>query len=303
MFCAMNGQKSSMMTRNIWKMQPPRMFRWQAATACLAALLLLAGCRQKAERHTFTHEVLLPMTPVKNQGKTELCWAYAMLATIETEHLLRGDSVNLSAQYVGRVLEEYRQAVSRQSKSRQIVNRKSANRKSQRAMCQTLLNVIDRYGMVGYDVLPDDATDELPTPHLVFMLGARYTPQEFAHSVCAPGEYVSLTCQPDSPYYNKVVVPVADNWEQNRLLNLPIDTLRSRVDRALRHRHPVCWESSGHAMAIVGMARDEQHRPYYVMKNSWGTDQPYGGMVYMPVGRLWRDVAAVYMTRDAFEGR
>ena len=50
-------------------------------------------------------------------------------------------------------------------------------------------------------------------------------------------------------------------------------------------------------MAIVGMARDETGRPYYVMKNSWGTDQPYDGMVYMPVGRMWRDVVAVYMVQ------
>jgi bleomycin hydrolase len=65
----------------------------------IVGLLLLTGCRQK-EQHTFTDELLLPMTPVKDQGKSQLCWAYAMLATIETEHLLRGDSVNLSAVYI-----------------------------------------------------------------------------------------------------------------------------------------------------------------------------------------------------------
>ena len=57
-----------------------------------------------SEKHTFTNELLLPMTPVKDQGNTEFCWAYAMLATIETEHILRGDSVNLSPQYLGRML-------------------------------------------------------------------------------------------------------------------------------------------------------------------------------------------------------
>ena len=230
--------------------------------------------------------MLLPMTPVKNQGKSELCWAYAMLATIETEHLLRGDSVNLSAVYVGRMLHATRQG-----------------EHAERAMCQTLLNIIGRKGIVPYDVLPDDATDELPTPRWVFMLGARYTPLEFAHSVCAPDEYVGLTCVPDSPYYQRVVVPVADNWERNRLLNVPLDTLRSRVDRALQNRHPVCWESSGHAMAIVGMAHDEQQHRYYVMKNSWGTQRPNGGLVYVSVRLMWRDMAALYMTREAYEGR
>lgn len=263
--------------------------------AALVAALVATGCR-RSEVRTYTDDVRLPMTPVKDQGRTELCWAYAMLATIETEHLLRGDSVNLSAVYVGRILEQYRQA--------HAAARTAAQDKgSQRAMGQTLLNVIQRYGVVPYDVLPDDATADLPTPQWVFMLGARYTPQEFAHSVCAPDEYVGLTSLPDSPYYKKVTVPVPDNWEGNRLLNVPRDTLRRHVDSALHHRHPVCWESRGHAMAVVGLARDSLQRPHYVMKNSWGTRRPHGGLVYMPAGRMWRDVVAVYMTREAYEGK
>ena len=169
-------------------------------------------------------------------------------------------------------------------------------------MGQTLLNMIGRTGIVPYDVMPDDATDDLPTPKWVFMLGARYTPQEFAHSVCAPDEYVSLTCLEDSPYYKKVEVPSPDNWEHNRLLNVPKDTLRRHVDQALRHRHPVCYESKAHAMAIVGLAHDQQQRPYYILKNSWGTDGPYKGLVYMSVEKLWREAIAIYMTHDAYHG-
>ena len=246
----------------------------------LLLVAILTACQQTPQ-HTFTNELLLPMTPVKDQGKSELCWAYAMLATIETEHLVRGDSVNLSPQYLGRMLK----------------------RKSQRATGQTALNLLQRYGVVGFDVMPDDATDDLPTPKNVFLLGAKYTPLEFAHSVCAPDEYISLTSFPDSPYYKKIDVPIPDNWEHNRLLNVPLDTLRRHVYQALKRRHPVCFESRGHAMAIVGMARDENRHAYYVLKNSWGTDQPHGGLVYMPVRRLWRDAVAIYMTRDAYEGR
>lgn len=246
----------------------------------LLLVAILTACQQTPQ-HTFTNELLLPMTPVKDQGKSELCWAYAMLATIETEHLVRGDSVNLSPQYLGRMLK----------------------RKNQRAMCQTALNLLQRYGVVGFDVMPDDATDDLPTPKNVFLLGAKYSPLEFAHSVCAPDEYISLTSFPDSPYYQKIDVPIPDNWEHNRLLNVPLDTLRKHVNRALKRRHSVCFESRGHAMAIVGMARDENRHAYYVLKNSWGTDHPHGGLVYMPVRRLWHDAVAIYMTRDAYEGR
>lgn len=243
----------------------------------MVVALLLTGCSDRPPKE-YVHDVLLPMTPIKDQGKTELCWAYAMLATIETEHILRGDSVNLSAVYIGRMLK----------------------RNNQRAMGQTALNILQRDGVVGYDVLPDDATKELSTPKWVFMLGARYTPKEFAHSVCAPDEYLSLTCWPDSPYYKKVEVPVPDNWEHNRLLNIPLDTLKAHTDRALQHRHPVCWESRGHAMAIVGLAHDSQKQHYYVMKNSWGTDQPHGGLVYMPADEMWRDMIALYMTKEAY---
>lgn len=253
----------------------------------LAAVGLLVACGRK-EQHQFTYDFLLPITPVKDQGKTELCWAYAMLATIETEHILRGDSVNLSGVYVGRCLQHYQQSMGQASTS-------------QRGMGMTLLNMIQREGIVGYDVLPDDATDDLPTPQWVFMLGAQYTPQEFAHSVCAPDEYVALTCWPDSPYHQKVEVPVPDNWEHNRLLNLPLDTLKKHVDSALRSHHPVCWESRGHAMTIIGMARNEQGKPYYVMKNSWGTKRPHGGLVYMSVRKMWKDIIAVYMTRKAYD--
>ena len=259
--------------------------RW---TLFFAILLLLAACSRK-QQHTFTNELLLPMTPVKNQGKSELCWAYAMLATIETEHLVRGDSVNLSPVYIGRMLKT------------ELTSHLSPLTSNERAMGQTLLNLIQKYGIVPYDVLPDDATDELPTPKWVFMLGARYTPWEFAHSVCAPDEYLSLTCFPDSPYYQKIVVPVPDNWEQNRLMNLPLDTLRQHIDCALRYRHPVCWESLDHAMCVVGMAHDENRHPYYIMKNSWGTSGSYDGLVYMSVSKMWQDMIAIYMTADAWE--
>ena len=255
----------------------------------LTALVALTGCNRQRPQGDYTHDVLLPMTPVKNQGKSELCWAYAMLATIETEHLLRGDSVNLSAVYIGRKLADY-----------QRLTGLHPTPTSQRAMCQTLLNMLQHMGIVGYDVMPDDAPGDMPMPQWVFMLGARYTPKEFAHSVCAPDEYLSLTSLPDSSYYNKVEVPIADNWEHNRLLNVPKDTLRHHVDRALRRHHPVCWESKRHAMAIVGTAHDKRGNSYYVLKNSWGTDQPNGGLVYMPADELWRDMVAVYMTQEAY---
>ena len=54
-------------------------------------------------KEKFTVELRLPTTPVKDQGSSSLCWVYGMLATLETEHIMRGDSVNLSPDYVARM--------------------------------------------------------------------------------------------------------------------------------------------------------------------------------------------------------
>lgn len=70
-----------------------------------AVLFMLLSCGRKSEdKEAFRVEVMNKITPVKDQGNSSLCWVYAMLATIESECLMKGDSVNLSAAYVARNL-------------------------------------------------------------------------------------------------------------------------------------------------------------------------------------------------------
>ena len=47
---------------------------------------------------------LISTTPIKDQGESELCWAYGMLGTIESEHIMKGDSINLSIAYIARMM-------------------------------------------------------------------------------------------------------------------------------------------------------------------------------------------------------
>ena len=48
-------------------------------------LALLTGCTKQEPKH-YTNEILNRMTPVKDQGDSETCWIYAMLAAIGQEH-------------------------------------------------------------------------------------------------------------------------------------------------------------------------------------------------------------------------
>lgn len=352
---------------------------WRSAAAATVSIgltavgvALLSGCGRTAERPqddgAFTVEVMNGYTPVKTQGHSTLCWAYAMLAAIETEHIMRGDSVHLSVKYAARALLDDNFVRAYLSAGR--------TKMRTRGTAQTLLNIMERHGMVAYDAYRDDGdvdisvlnnkvrriartavntkaglrrfrktADEVmdetlgPAPKRVFMLGAEYTPGEFARSVCAPDEYMALTSFTHHPFYNSFALEVPDNWEMSRMFNVPVDTLMARMERAVRRGHGVCWEgdtsergfsfargtadippgtaltqearqkaferfetTDDHCMAIVGLAHDASGRLFYVMKNSWGTDNPYGGLMYLSADYVRMKTVAVFMTRRAFHG-
>ena len=302
---------------------------------------------QNYKHYSFTHEVMNKYTPIKNQGKDGTCWAYAMLAAIETEHLMRGDSVNLSPYYAVRSsLEEQMMRFYLSMGKTEVHDRGTGH---------TLLNTLTRKGMVAYDAyhptgnpqtavvirkithaaqaaihakvglqryskIINELLDESfgAKPKQVYMLGAQYTPEEFARSVCANNEYTSYTSFTHHNMGSRYVLEVADNWERDETYNLPLDTLVLRVVNAVKQGRGVCWEgdisepgfsfrrgiailpsaqqvsqqarqkeyesfktTDDHCMAIVGIAHDERGQRYFIMKNSWGTANPYQGLMYM----------------------
>lgn len=215
----------------------------------------------------FVNEVVIRTTPVKNQGNGPLCWVYAMLATIESERLMAGDSVELSADYYARMLLK--------DEAREYFFSCGQGEISLRGTPSMLLNLLSAYGAqaytgyynerpVNYNVLARKArrvADTAPSlvkmeegmerllddnigflPRFVFMHGVEYTPGQFAESVCLPGEYLPLTSFTHHPFGERFVLEVPDNQMRDSFMNVPIDTLMFRVERAVRRGHPVCWE-------------------------------------------------------------
>lgn len=325
----------------------------------LPLLLLVAACEKKPVMKSngllFTDDVRLSATPVKNQGHTSLCWIYAMLATIETEHIMQGDSVHLSVDYVARAF--LREQALEAGHCGATVGKRDALLKergatlTERGMMPMTLRLIATYGLTHYDayhradgtdldmlrqqlqlvcngtasltergkrvdVLLDRAFGEV-MPH-IFFLGAQYTPLEFAHSVCRDDEYEALTSFTHHAFGTRFPLEVADNYYHDTFLNIPMDTLFRRVVTSLRTGHPVCWEgdisepgfafphgtatlrpgvtvsqeerqrefengqtTDDHCMEIVGLAHDQNGRRYFLMKNSWGTNNRFGGYMYV----------------------
>ena len=307
------------------------------------ACLVLISCGQQQSNisfpeEKFTVDLRLPTTPVKDQGSSSLCWVYAMLATLETEHIMRGDSVNLSPDYVARMY------LSEQASRRRLLPNKVVQKETgitTRGMCTMALDLIQTYGLQHYDAYHrrlnmdynvlcrkldyGNDTEKLldkyigPLPNQVFMLGALYTPLEFAHSVCTDDEYIALTSFTHHPYGQRFPLEVPDNYFHNTFLNVPLDTMMNRIVQSLRAGHPVCWEgdtsepgflfgegyavlknekkkvtaerrqasfearrtTDDHVMEIVGVAHDQHGRRFFLCKNSWGTDNRYGGFMFL----------------------
>lgn len=332
----------------------------------VTAAVVLASCGRREGttapvKQRFTTEVCLRYTPVKNQGNSTLCWAYAMLATIETEHIMMGDSVNLSPDYAARCLlaeEARRSFLSRGNSAVHL-----------RGTAPQLLRIIAEYGILPYDSynaphlnynalarrmqlmvqtrhsLADadrtaaDMLDEYIgyLPKNVYMLGAEYTPKEFAHSVCMKGEYVALTSFTHHPFGEDFMLEVPDNRSGELFLNVPIDDMMERMERSIRAGHPVCWEgdvsepgfsfargtaeldgarhctqaerqaafgrlrtTDDHCMCLIGIARDSKGGRWFIAKNSWGTGNPYGGLMYLSYDYVRMKTVAVVMKNEIF---
>ena len=332
----------------------------------ISVVVLCAACGRPAPRRVMENryktDAFVKQTPVRSQGRSSLCWAYAMLGTIESERLMLGDSVNLSVDYLARMLLK--------EQAREVFFAGGRKRVSLRGTASMALRLLERYGMlhddsyhgrqVNYDVLErkvqlaasrsvslsetDRLVDELLDtevgfmPRFVFFKHAEYTPREFAHSVCLPHEYLSLTSFTHHPFGKKFILEMPDNQMRDSFMNVPIDTLMFRVERAIRRGHPVCWEgdisepgfdfqkgvarlyneghkptqrerqrafeslrtTDDHCMTLCGLARDGNNALYFLAKNSWGTGNPYGGFMYLSYNYVRLKTIAFYMSKIAW---
>ena len=319
---------------------------------CLLATLLLTGCRKQTPpsgKEVFHDIVRLPTTPVKQQGHSESCWIYAMLATIESDRLALGDSINLSADYLCRQYLSERALDYYLSHGRKAV--------SMRGMMPMALRLTEQYGAEPFDTYHASEslnfhalcrkveqtartcrsfsqlrrqTDSLLDsemgflPRFVFMASVEYTPLQFGRSVYKPGEYVALTSFTHHAFQEDIVLELPDNHELCHFRNVPVDELMATVDSALMNGHAVCWEgdisnkafsfkkgtarltlddgcdiqrlrqqsferlstTDDHCMALVGIAEDDHGQRFYLAKNSWGTENPFGGYVYLSADYL-----------------
>jgi len=169
-------------------------------------------------------------------------------------------------------------------------------------------------------------------------------------------DYIEMTSLNDQPYYQKVFLPVQDNWSFDYAYNIQIDDMTTLIDNALKNGYSVGWATDvsekyfswkngvayvpgkefedmtdeekndmfngpkpervitpelrqiafdnysttdDHGMHIVGLAKDQTGREYYVVKNSWGTTNDYKGYLYVTKAYVQYKTTAFLLNKNA----
>jgi bleomycin hydrolase len=137
------------------------------------------------------------------------------------------------------------------------------------------------------------------------------------------------------PYYQQFVLEVPDNWNWDKMYNVPLNELTTIAENAIQNGYTIAWASDvsekgfnfgqglaivpdvasltpeqlgkaftepvkeltitpeirqqafdnyetqdDHGMHIVGMAKDQNGKVFFRVKNSWGTANPGSGYFY-----------------------
>lgn len=245
----------------------------------LGMVLCLMSCSSDKEmmvEKKFVNEVLLPHTPVRNQGRTQTCWAYTMASLLESDHLSsKHDTVRLSVMYV------VRQKYMKQFEQYYYSRGKDEIRNG--SLGHSFLRVENQYGLLPLDAykgykdgakyhdhrdllkqlksLAEMAVDDLDlplyrkkaealldkylgvVPEKFHYKGQEYTPRTFADSLGGDaGRYMELTSFTHHPFYAEFVLEVPDNWEHVPFYNVPLDSLETYVRNALLNGQTVAWD-------------------------------------------------------------
>lgn len=246
-------------------------------TLFITCALALSAMAAFGQGYQFTEVVKVPATPVKNQASTGTCWCFATTSFMESELLRMGKGTyDLSEMFivrqkymnqlqdnyvrhgegnigqgslshtfkhafdqVGIVPEEVYTGINYDSDRH---NHGEMVRYIQ-AIAETAVKMKKRSPQ--YDALVQNLFDTYlgKLPEKFTYQGKEYTPKSFAASLGLDmDDYIELTSFTHHPYYTMFDVEVHDNWEHERMYNLPLDELMETMDYALKNGYTVCWD-------------------------------------------------------------
>jgi bleomycin hydrolase len=230
-----------------------------------------------ATSFTFTPVINAEATSVKNQKSSGTCWSYCTNSFLESEMIRMGkkpvdlaelftarntyiekginyvrmhgaltlgdggachDVTNMLAKYGAMPQEAYNGndygspgSSERMNKLTEAILKKAVEGKFDPTWKDRYIATID--SCMG--AVPEKFTYE----------GKEYTPKTFAKEVVGinPADYVELGSFTSSPYYEKAVLMVPDNWSFDQVYNVQMDDITNIIDNAIKKGFTVAWAS------------------------------------------------------------
>jgi bleomycin hydrolase len=218
-------------------------------------------------------------TPVKSQGSTGTCWAFATTSFVETELLRMGfDELNISEMFTVRY--------KLMAMAEKYIRYHGMANYSDGGQAHDVLDIIDKYGLVteeaysGMNIGFETHSHGEMTAVVHAMLDAvlkkksgkltprwkeavesvlniylgeppvkfkykeiEYTPKSFAQKVgFSTNDYVEITSYTHIPFYEKFNLQLPDNWSNEEYYNVPMNELIEIIDNALKNGFSVCWD-------------------------------------------------------------
>lgn len=229
----------------------------------------------------FTDMIDLEDTSVKNQGSAGTCWSYSGNSFIESEMMRMGKQpVELAPVYTARMVYQSKarnyillngnMGLGDGGETHDAINiykRFGAMPKvaytgedygkgtvKSDEFQKGFKEILDKYlksddpkkGISWQEEINRYLDEKLgKLPETFAYAGKNYTPLTFSKEVVGinPDDYVEFSSFKDNPYYEKVLLPFADNWSYEKVYNVPMTELTEIIDNALAKGYTIAWSS------------------------------------------------------------
>jgi len=247
-------------------------------TIALAAVLTTAAFAQTQTIYRFTPVNDIPVTTVKDQARTGTCWCFATISFLEAELIRQGKGhYDLSEMFVVRNNYKDRLFDNYLRRGHGNINPGSIAHMATKAIekygivpesvchginydseghnhteLSSYLKAIAEASVELKNLSPeyDELIESLfdiylgKVPETFTYEGKEYTPKSFAKMLGFDDmkDYIELTSFSHHPFYQQVPLEIPDNWDHEKLWNVPLDDLMAIMDNALINGYTVAWD-------------------------------------------------------------
>lgn len=245
------------------------------STGAFSQSAIIPADVEKPYKYEFTIVKELAATPVKDQAKTGTCWSHAMTSFMESELIRTGKGEHdLSEMFVVRhnYIRRIKDNVLRRGRGN--VAPGSIGHMYTWVMKNVGLMPEEAYHGIAYDSEKHNHDDlnqwvksinttaiemkkPLPVeivegvldaylgkvPQSFVYQGKEYTAESFRDWMgLNPDDYVEITSFTHHPFYEKVMVEVPDNWDYEKMYNVPLEDMMQIIDKAINSGYTVAWD-------------------------------------------------------------